>query len=127
MDFALRGRLDRTDDLDVPGATADVAGQPRQDLFAARLRRPVDEGGGRHDEAGRAEAALCGVVLVEGGLHRREVVRRAQALDRCDRGTVDCGERKEARPSGLTVDQDRAGAAPALVAAGLWARDVELL
>src|SRR5207244_494744 len=99
----------------------------RQDVFAARLRHPVDERGGGHDEARRAEAALCGVVLVERGLHGREVVCRAQAFERFDRGTVDGRERQEARPSRLAVDQDRAGTAPALVAAGLGTRDVELL
>ena len=67
------------------------------------------------------------VVLVERGLDGREPLRRAEALDRRDLRAVDRGERQQARAPGLAVDEHRARAAAALLAAGLRARDPELL
>src|SRR5207248_8354963 len=72
-DVAAGGRLDGGDDLHVAGAAADVPHELLEDLLAARVRVPLEHGSRREDEARRAEAALEPVLLVERGLHRREV------------------------------------------------------
>ncbi len=87
----------------------------------------LQQGGRREDEARRAEAALGGVVLVEGGLHAGEVVGRADALQRDDRRALDVDDRRQAGAARLAVDQDGARAAAALLAAGLGGRQPELL
>ena len=77
--------------------------------------------------ARRAIAALEGVVVHEGLLQRMQRATLAQALDRDDvRAIARYGERQAAVDS-LAVDQDRAGAALAMVAAFLGAGQVLLL
>ena len=66
-------------------------------------------------------------MVVERLLHRRQALGLAEALDRGDLGAVDGGDRGQARAARLAVDEDGAGAAAALLAAGLRARDVELV
>ena len=66
-------------------------------------------------------------MVVERLLHRRQALGLAEALDRRDLGAVDGGDRGQARAARLAVDEHGAGAAAALLAAGLRARDVELL
>src|SRR5206468_441319 len=90
---------------------------------AARLE--VGMRGDQH--AGRAEAALHPVVVDERLLDRREPLGRAEPLDRQDLGAVDRRDGDEARAARLAVDEHGAGAAAALLAAGLGARDPELL
>ena len=73
-----------------------------------RCRRgPRDAGDRRHDLAGRAIAALEGVVLDEGGLHRVQLAALGQALDGGDRAALDGGGQRQAastrRPSTCTV------------------------
>src|SRR5581483_11106501 len=74
-----------------------------------------------------AEPALRAVARVERGLHDREALRRAEPLDGRDLGAVDRRDRQQARAARLAGDEHRAGAAAALLAAGLRARDPELL
>src|SRR5205814_9686134 len=78
-------REDGTHDVLVPGAAAQVAGQPLPNLRLARvgvLAQQVDRG---HDHARGAEPALERVLLVERPLHRvQRAVRPGQALERGD-------------------------------------------
>jgi len=72
-------------------------------------------------------AALGGVMLRECGLDGGQVPGSAEALDGGDLSAVDRDNRSEACQPRLTVDQDGAGAAGALLAAHLGAEDAELL
>ncbi len=81
---------------------------------------------GEHHPA-RAEAALGGVVVRERLLHDAEAPGRAEALDGRDLGAVDGRDGRQARAPRAAVDEHGAGAAAALLAAGLRARDPELL
>src|SRR4026207_1508308 len=71
------------------------------DLLAARIRAPLEQGRRRGHEAGRAEAALDPVLLVERGLHWREVPRLPERLDRRHRRALNRDQRCQARPSRL--------------------------
>ena len=116
------------DDLHVAGAAAVVAAERLEHLVALdRAALALDQRGRGDDHARRAEAALRGVVVVERGLHRRELLRLAEAFERRDRRAVDRRDRRQARPARLAVDEHGARAAAALLAAGLRARDLELL
>ena len=67
-----RGVLHRGDDLVVPGAPTQVAGQPVADLGVRRIGIPLEERLAGHDEAGRADPALQRGVLQELLLERME-------------------------------------------------------
>src|SRR6185437_13349292 len=120
-------RDDRRDDLHVAGAAAVVAAERVLDLVRPDEPLALDQRMRREDEAGGAEPALRGVVILKGLLNRREALGLAEALDRGDLGAVDRRDRGQARPARLAVDEDGAGPAAALLAAGLRARDPELL
>jgi hypothetical protein len=118
------------DDGPVAGAAAQVARDGGLRLLAAeRARRAaigVVEGEQRHHEAWRAEAALRGMVIDHGLLHRVQgAVGRGQVLDREHRTAIDRRQRPDAavdRPQHRAfavefADHDRAGAAVALGAA----------
>src|SRR5581483_1305498 len=123
----LDGGLDGREDLHVAGAAADVAGEGGLDVGARRARFVLEQRMRGDEEARRAEAALRAVLLVEGGLDGREARGRAEALHGRDGGALHVRERQEARAARLPVDEDGAGAAAALLAAGLGAGDPELL
>src|SRR4029077_18432441 len=110
----------------VAGAAADMPCELLKDLLAARIRGPLEHGPRREHGAGRAEAALDPVLLVERGLHWREVPRLPERLDRRHRRSLNRDQRRQARPSRLAVYQDGAGTTASLLAAGLRARDPEL-
>ena len=76
---------------------------------------------------GRAVAALIAVVLHEGGLHRMQVVRRAQALDGGDLVALVHHRERQAGVDPPAVDDHRAGAALAVVAALLGAGEMQVL
>src|SRR3990167_8421775 len=78
----LGGVLDGLDDIVVPGAAAEVALEPVAYLPLRRLRVALDELGGRHDHARRAEAALQPVLLPEGVLDRVELAVLGKPFDR---------------------------------------------
>src|SRR5687767_2845479 len=80
-------REDRRLEARVGAAAEEVPAQAVPDLLGARAARVrVEQRLARHHEAGRAEAALRGVVLDEGRLQRVQgAAFRAQALDGLDR------------------------------------------
>ncbi len=126
--FTAHGGADGVHDLHVTGAPADVAGQRLRDrLLVVTSRHSLDVRVRGEQHAGRAEPALHPVVVDERLLHGREPLRRPDALKRRDARAVDGGHRRQARAPRLTVHEHGAGAAATLKAAGLRARDAELL
>ena len=69
----LGGSVDSGNDLHIPGATAEIAGNAFTNLRFGWLLRLLQEADGRHNHAGCAVAALETVVLVKCGLDRVHV------------------------------------------------------
>ena len=67
------GGCDGFEDVGITAATAEVAVERRDDLFARRLLFFAEESDGGHDHAGNAVAALHALVLDEGLLDWMEV------------------------------------------------------
>ena len=112
----------RVVDRAVAGAAAEIA------LQRARQVRPlllVERGGG-HDHAGRAEAALEGLRVEEGLLHRMQLAVRGEPLDGGDLPPRGAKGRHQAGMHRLAVEPHRAGAAIAGVAALLDAEHAAL-
>ncbi len=93
-------------------AAAEIVLQCFLDLGFGRPRVLAEEGGGFHDHAVDAVAALGRLLLDEGALHRVRLFGRAQAFERHD--LLLGGERGQRHDSGahrLAVDLHGAGAA----------------
>ena len=133
---------DRLDDVGIGAAAADVAAHALAQLGIGQLRRRGQVGGdvagdagldlvehrhGRADLPGRAVAALIAVVLDEGGLHRMQVLRRAEPLDGGDAVALVHHRQRQAGVDPPPVDDHRAGAALAVVAALLGAGEMQML
>src|SRR5262247_4462602 len=80
-DGRLGGLANGGDHLGVTRAPAEIARDAVADLLLGRLRILGEEGGGGHEHAGDAEAALGHAVTDEGVLQRMEDAVHAQALD----------------------------------------------
>ena len=115
------------EDLRVPGAAAEVAGERLADLVVRRMRAAPQEVGGRDDEPRRAEAALHGARVDERLLHRVQVAVLGETLDRRHVVPVRLRREHEAGADERAVEQHRARAALALLARVLRAREAELL
>src|SRR5207244_930872 len=76
--------LHRLDDLHVAGAAADVAAERLADFVLARAGIAAQQPGRRHDEAGRAIAALRAELLVEPALDCGEPPVPAEPFDGFD-------------------------------------------
>jgi hypothetical protein len=88
----------------------------------------ADEGGDGGDEPGRAEAALQPVALHERLLHRAEAaVGGAAPLGGGDLGAVDADGEQQAGAHWQAVDQHRAGAADAVLAADVGAGEPQVV
>src|SRR5688572_27620336 len=97
------------------------------DLVEARVGVAVEQGLRGHDEAGRAETALLGVVLDECSLERMELARPAAPLDGLDGPALGLDGEHGAGVDGLAFEEDGAGAAGAAVADLLGAGEVEVV
>src|SRR5262245_9660645 len=75
----------------------------------------------REDLPGRAVAALKPIAVKEGGLHRVKVIAYGEALYRDDRLPLARRCQRQTRQDTLAIDDDRACATRALVAALLGA------
>ena len=91
------------------------------------LRILPQQAGRRHDEARRAVAALRAELLVEAALHGGKLPVVPERLDGVDAPALHGRRQREAGQHRLVVDQHRAGAAFAAVAAGLGAGKPDLL
>src|SRR5438445_8352165 len=80
--LAARGLYHRTDDAQMRAAAAKVVRQLGFDLLFRRLRVALQQGGGLHDHAVDAVAALHGLLLDEGLLDWMRIRVRAQPFER---------------------------------------------
>ena len=117
--------LDRGDDVGIGAAAADVAAHQLADFVGGRRPALRDEARGRADLTGRAVAALECVVVDEGLLQRMQRAVGGEPLDGGDLGAVLHDDQRQAGIDAPAVDQDRAGAALALIAALLGAGQIE--
>ena len=114
------------DDLAVAGAAAQHTAQRIAHLFLGRRGVLFEQRRGRNQEARRADAALRGAMLEEGGLQRRQFAV-GEAFDGAHRAARNAGYGNQAGADRLAVEQDGAGAAVAGVAADLGAGQAELV
>src|SRR5262245_60112986 len=70
----------RLDDVLVPGAPAEVAGQGPADLLLGGVRIPLEQGFRGEHHARRAEAALQAVLVLEPLLYGVQLARPAESL-----------------------------------------------
>ncbi len=125
---ALGGERDRLDDLGVAGAAADVAGDRLDDLGARRSGIAREQRVRGQDHRRRAVAALHAVRLAERILHGRELARPGRhALDGGDGVAVGLHREHQAGAHRRAVDQHGAGAAHAVLAAGMRAGEPQPL
>ncbi len=83
-------------------------------LLLQRVRR-------QHQEARRAEAALQAVVVDEGLLQRMQLLAVGEPFDGADLPAVGLDREHQAGADRLAVEDDRAGAADAVLAADMRA------
>ena len=96
----------------------------REVELLARLEQADDV----HDHARRAVAALQRVAILEGLLDRMQrAVLGGERLDGADLVAGGLHREGQARAAGLAVDQHRAGAADAVLAADMGAGEAELV
>ena len=119
--------LDRRDDVGIGAAAADVAAHQLADLVGGLRLAFGDQPGRRADLSRRAVAALERVMVDERLLQRMQRAVRRQAFDRGDLGAVLHDGQRQAGIDAPAVDQHRAGAALAVVAALLGAGQVEVV
>jgi len=100
-------------------ATAEVVFELVADRRFGRVRRARQQGGGRHDHAVQAIAALGGLFGNEGGLDRVQHPIGFQPLQRHDSAVPDATDRDHAGARRDAVDQNRARAALAQAATEL--------
>ena len=87
----------------------------------------VDTRNRRHDLAGRAVAALQGVVIDECLLHGMQfTIRGRQAFDRCDLASVRLRRQCQAGNDATAIDMDGAGTALSVIAPFLGASEMQM-
>src|SRR5262245_13964412 len=112
---------DRGDHLRVPGAPAQIAGDPVTNLLLRGVTVLAEQGGRGHQHPGDAETALGHAVTDERVLQRMERAVSTQPLDGPDRTTASLHGQHETARDRLAVEMDGAGAAIAGAAAFLGA------
>src|SRR5262245_52088185 len=119
----LRHRLDCVDDGLIAGAAAIIAGEMRADLFAARNAAAGQQFLRGQQQAGRAIAALQGVARDERLLQVGDLVRIGHPFDGVDARAVALHRQQQAAAHHHAVDAHAAGAAYAVLAADMTARE----
>ena len=114
--------LDRFHDADIAGAAAEIAGQLQADALFIGVRQPRDDVPPRHQHSGGAEAALQAVIFGEGLAQQRHDRIGFEPFQRRDLGAVRRSREGDAGSRGRAVDQDRARAAHAMLAADMRRR-----
>src|SRR5918999_233305 len=120
-------RFDRLDDVDVAGATADVALDRLADLVLRRLRVGVEQVLGAHQDSGGAVAALERVMRPERLLQGVQLAVARKALHGLELRPVGLDREHHAGLDRVPVQQDRARAAVAGVAADMRPRQLEVV
>src|SRR6267378_6168961 len=121
-----RRQLDGFVDLDVTGAAAEVARERLLDLVARRTRARCEERLGGEEEGRRAIAALCRAQLGEGFLEGMEHPALRHAFDGFDPAPGTGEAEHETGEDRRAVDEHRAGAAFAQLAAVFRAREPQV-
>ena len=124
---ALRRVERRLDDPGIAGAAAQIAGERLAHVLLARFRLFPQQLGQRDQHARRAEAALQAVIVDKGLLQNRQLAVGRKALDRRHLAVVRLHRKHQARARRVAVDQHRAGAAHAVLAAEMRAGEVEFV
>ena len=122
-----RGLDHRREDLRVPGAPAEVAGQPVPDRVDIGRRLAVEQRLGREHHPRNADPALHPALVDERVLQRVHPAFVEQAFDGLDGRAVGLVGHHQAGVDGLPVDDHRAGAALALAAPFLRAGEPKVL
>src|SRR5687767_13473564 len=125
---ALGGVEGGIDDALIAGAAAEIARDGDAHLLLGRIGIVAQKLEQRRQHARRAEAALQAVIVAERFLERMKLGgRRRDAFDGQDLVAVRLHREHQARARGEAVEQDRAGAADAVLAAEMGAGEAELL
>ena len=112
----------------ISAATADVAAHQFTDTLGIVARLAFrDEPHGAHDLAGRAIAALEGIVGDEGRLDRMKLAALGEPFDGGDLGAVEAGSEREAGIDASPVDQHSTGATLSAVTPLLAAGEIQAL
>src|SRR5437588_4840487 len=112
-----RGQLDRLEDLDVAGATAENARQRVFDGLARRVGVAVEQRHGGKQHRRRAIPALRGAELGEGDLKGMRIAAPCHAFDRHDVAALQVEGHRQAGEVRFAIDQHTAGRALAQLAA----------
>ena len=116
------------DNLAIAGAAAQHTAQGALHLGLARLRFAPQQRLGAHQHAGGTDAALRRAKRDEGALQRRQrAVGLGQAFDRDHAAPGALAQRDDARADLFAVEQHRAGAAVACMAADLRAGESQVV
>src|SRR6266513_637630 len=122
-----RGFLDRFETLLIPGAAAKVACNGFLDSFPVGISFAVEERFRGHQDPRGAVAALRGAEVGESSLQGMQLRAAAEPFDRLHRAAFALGGEHQAGKLRRAVDQHRAGAALAQLAAVLGAGEAEVL
>src|SRR5207248_4217143 len=117
-------RCDRSDDIGVAGAAADIAGEPLTDLTFRSRALPQDQIARGDQHCRSAVAALQRVMLVKTPTQRIDHAVARKAFDRRDLALVAGDREQQARARRLAVDEDGAGAADTMFAAQMSAGQI---
>src|SRR4051812_23544756 len=105
-------------------APADVAVEPLLDLFGSGVRVLFKQPDARHHEARRAEAAHQRVLVAERRLDGMQRLAGREAVHRANLLALDVDGERRTRIDRAAVDDHRAGAAGAAIAAPLVAGEI---
>src|SRR5262249_41767787 len=121
------GVLDGFDDVDVPGAAAEIPRDRAPDVALARIGIGFQERVARHHHAGGAIAALQAVLLKETLLDGIELAFLLEAFDSCDVAAVCLNGEHRAGFDRHSVEEHGTGAAMRRVAADVRASEPQVL
>src|SRR5687767_7822418 len=123
----LRGGARRVHDVLVSGAAAQIAGERLTDLLVRGMGALAQEARERHEKARRAEAALQAVMLAKRLLQRIQRVAIGEPFHRLDVAAVHLRGKEQTRANRRAIQDDRAGAAHAVLAAQMRPGQLEIV
>jgi hypothetical protein len=111
LPHVLRGLTDCFNDLHIPRAPAEIAGDGHADVVFGRRRVVIKEIFRAQESPGRTEAAMDGVMIKERFLQRTEPIPVRKSLHRRDPPPVYLRRQNEARIHGNPIQQHGARSA----------------
>src|SRR5215470_20343126 len=115
------------DDRHVAGAAAEISRQHFAYAIGVAIGLRAEQGMCRCDHAGRAEAALQGMMLAEARLQGRETLILREPFDGDDLTALRLHRQHQAAAHGLAVEEHSAGAANSMLAADMRAGEPQLM